>query len=69
MPWFDVKDRATKDVTMVFGHWSTLKLLLRDNVICLDTGCVWGGELTAVRLQDRRTIQVACPQSLAPNGD
>jgi bis(5'-nucleosyl)-tetraphosphatase (symmetrical) len=54
---------------MVFGHWSTLKLMLRENAICLDTGCVWGGELTAVRLQDRRTVRIACPQSLAPSDD
>ena len=69
VPWFDVKGRATKDVTMVFGHWSTLKLLLRERVICLDTGCVWGGELTAVRLQDRRTVQMSCPQGLARSED
>jgi bis(5'-nucleosyl)-tetraphosphatase (symmetrical) len=69
VPWFDVKGRATQDVTMVFGHWSTLNLMLRENAICLDTGCVWGGELTAVRLQDRRTVRIACPQSLAPSGD
>ncbi|MDH4401444.1 MAG: symmetrical bis(5'-nucleosyl)-tetraphosphatase [Burkholderiaceae bacterium] len=69
MPWFDIKGRATQDVTVVFGHWSTLNLMLRDNAICLDTGCVWGGELTAVRLQDRRTVRIACPQSLAPGGN
>jgi bis(5'-nucleosyl)-tetraphosphatase (symmetrical) len=69
MPWFDIKGRATQDVTVVFGHWSTLNLMLRDNAICLDTGCVWGGELTAVRLQDRRTVRIACPQSLVPGGN
>ena len=66
MPWFDVPDRKTRNDTVVFGHWSTLGLLLRDNLIALDTGCVWGGKLTAVRLEDRALFQVACPGFLAP---
>jgi bis(5'-nucleosyl)-tetraphosphatase (symmetrical) len=66
VPWFDVPDRATRDVTIVFGHWSTLGLVMRSDVICLDTGCIWGGHLTAVRLQDRRVVQVACKQSQNP---
>jgi bis(5'-nucleosyl)-tetraphosphatase (symmetrical) len=66
VPWFDVPDRATRDVTVVFGHWSTLGLVTRSDVICLDTGCVWGGQLTAVRLQDRRVVKVECLQSLNP---
>lgn len=66
VPWFDVPDRATRDVTVVFGHWSTLGLLLRPDAICLDTGCVWGGHLTAVRQSDRQMIQIACHQSLDP---
>ena len=66
IPWFDVPDRATRDTTVVFGHWSTLGLLIRSDVICLDTGCVWGGQLTALRLQDRSLIQIPCKQSLDP---
>jgi bis(5'-nucleosyl)-tetraphosphatase (symmetrical) len=61
MPWFEVPDRKTREVTVVFGHWSTLGLLLRPDLIALDTGCVWGGKLTAVRLDDRRVLQVDCP--------
>ena len=61
MPWFEVPDRKTREVTLVFGHWSTLGLLLRPDLIALDTGCVWGGKLTAVRLDDRRVLQVDCP--------
>ena len=50
LPWFEVADRASRDTRIVFGHWSTLGFVHRDNVIGLDTGCVWGGALTAVNL-------------------
>lgn len=66
MPWFDVPGRRTREVTMVFGHWSTLGLVLRPDLISLDTGCVWGGKLTAVRLGDRALFQVDCPQAKKP---
>lgn len=66
IPWFDMPDRATRQVTVVFGHWSTLGLMNRPDAICLDTGCVWGGHLTAMRLQDRKLVQVACHQALDP---
>jgi bis(5'-nucleosyl)-tetraphosphatase (symmetrical) len=62
LPWFDLPGRRTADVTMVFGHWSSLGLLLRDNVIGLDSGCVWGGQLSAVCLDDRSLLQVDCPE-------
>ncbi|WP_081768887.1 symmetrical bis(5'-nucleosyl)-tetraphosphatase [Herbaspirillum sp. RV1423] len=63
VPWFDMPGRKTADVTCVFGHWSALGLTLRPNLIGLDTGCVWGGKLTAVRLEDRALFQVDCPQA------
>lgn len=66
MPWFDIPNRGTEDTTIIFGHWSTLGLLLRPNLMGLDTGCVWGGKLTAVSLQDRQLIQVDCPQQQKP---
>lgn len=66
LPWFDVPQRQTQDVTVVYGHWSTLGLVLRPNLIGLDTGCVWGGKLTAVRLSDRLLLQVSCPQAQRP---
>jgi bis(5'-nucleosyl)-tetraphosphatase (symmetrical) len=66
MPWFEVPGRRTEDSTVVFGHWSTLGLMLRPNLMALDTGCVWGGKLTAVRLSDRALLQVDCPQAQKP---
>ncbi|WP_043421027.1 symmetrical bis(5'-nucleosyl)-tetraphosphatase [Cupriavidus basilensis] len=70
MPWFDVPYRRTENVTVVCGHWSTLGLLMRPNLMALDTGCVWGGRLTAARLVPdplaRTVVQVACPQSCDP---
>lgn len=65
-PWFEVAERASRDVTVVFGHWSTLGLYDRPGLLGLDTGCVWGGELTAVRLSDRARLQVACPRAVTP---
>lgn len=66
MPWFDVPGRRTEDVTVVIGHWSTLGLVLRPDMIALDTGCLWGGQLSAVCLEDRSVIQVECPQYQRP---
>lgn len=66
VPWFDLPERQTEDHTLVFGHWSTLGLTLRPNLIGLDTGCVWGGKLTAINLQNRTTLQVDCPQQQRP---
>jgi bis(5'-nucleosyl)-tetraphosphatase (symmetrical) len=61
-PWFDLPDRHAADVTVVFGHWSALGLLVRPDVIGLDSGCVWGGKLTAICLDDRTLLQVDCPE-------
>jgi len=61
MPWFDVPGRRTQADTVVFGHWSALGLTIRPNLLGLDSGCVWGGQLSAVRLDDRALLQVACP--------
>ena len=57
-PWFAMPDRAHADHTVVFGHWSALGLHVSENVIGLDTGCVWGGRLTAMRLEDRALFDV-----------
>jgi bis(5'-nucleosyl)-tetraphosphatase (symmetrical) len=68
MPWFEVPGRRTEGVPVAFGHWSTLGLINRDDLLSLDTGCVWGGQLTAVRLTDagRDVIQIPCAQSQKP---
>lgn len=69
LPWFNVPGRKTEDVTVVFGHWSALGLVMRPNLIGLDTGCLWGGKLTALRLEDRALFQVECPQYRQPDKD
>jgi bis(5'-nucleosyl)-tetraphosphatase (symmetrical) len=66
VPWFDHPRRASRGTPVVFGHWSTEGLVLRDDAIGLDTGCVWGGRLTAMRLDDRALFQVDCPQAQPP---
>lgn len=63
VPWFEIAERKTADTRIVFGHWSTLGLIQRDNLLALDTGCVWGGEMTAVCLdEDRPPVQVSSGQ-------
>jgi bis(5'-nucleosyl)-tetraphosphatase (symmetrical) len=66
MPWFDVPGRQTAHDTIAFGHWSTLRWPERSDIWPLDSGCVWGGALTAVRLQDREVFQVKCPKHKDP---
>ncbi|MGC4060117.1 MAG: symmetrical bis(5'-nucleosyl)-tetraphosphatase [Aquabacterium sp.] len=70
MPWFEVPGRRTQGTPVAFGHWSTLGLIDRDDLLSLDTGCVWGGQLTAVRVDDatREVIQIDCPQAQKPGG-
>ena len=70
MPWFDVPCRKTANATVAFGHWSTLGWLSRPDLLSTDTGCVWGGCLSAVRigaaLDERELIQVKCEQAQKP---
>lgn len=66
MPWFQVPARKSQDVTIICGHWSALGLYQGDNVIALDTGCLWGGELTALRIEDGRLFQVPSDVQDAP---
>jgi bis(5'-nucleosyl)-tetraphosphatase (symmetrical) len=66
LPWFDVPGRRSRGVSIVCGHWSALGLRITPDLLALDTGCVWGGRLTAVRLEDRRVFQTACAPTAAP---
>jgi bis(5'-nucleosyl)-tetraphosphatase (symmetrical) len=68
-PWFEVPGRRTAAVTVAFGHWSTLGRLVRNDVLALDTGCVWGGCLTALRLVGpgaHERIEVKCEAAQTP---
>ncbi len=77
-PWFDVATRATKNQMIAFGHWSTLSLTnqrpdtSRGNALPLDTGCIWGGCLSAAKLGRRpgefELVQVQCEQAKKPRG-
>jgi bis(5'-nucleosyl)-tetraphosphatase (symmetrical) len=75
MPWFDVPGRRTAAARVAFGHWSTLGFIHRPDLLSLDTGCVWGGQLTAVRLDETpgpdegrvlEVTQLDCPQAQRP---
>ncbi len=59
--WFDMPERANATHTIVCGHWSALGLRMAPRLLALDSGCVWGRSLSAVRLGDRRLWQVPCP--------
>lgn len=60
MPWFEVPGRKSAKSVLVTGHWSALGFRLSDNMLALDSGCLWGGHLTAVRLEDRQVFQIDC---------
>jgi bis(5'-nucleosyl)-tetraphosphatase (symmetrical) len=60
IPWFEAPERCSRKKEIIFGHWSTLGLVRRKGVIALDTGCVWGGQLTAVDLDDRQRSIYSC---------
>ena len=66
--WFDAPGRRTAGTPVAFGHWSTLGLLDRPDVLGLDTGCVWGGKLSAARIDGgrREIVQVACAEAQRP---
>jgi bis(5'-nucleosyl)-tetraphosphatase (symmetrical) len=57
-PWFDIPRQYTNEGPIIFGHWSTLNTIKNSAGFCLDTGCVWGRQLTALRLEDEKIIQV-----------
>lgn len=65
VPWFEAPNRQTQGVPIAFGHWSALGLLDRPDLLALDTGCVWGGRLSAMRIDGgrRELVQVDCTQA------
>ena len=68
LPWFDLPGRRTAGTPIAFGHWSTLGFVDRPDLLSLDTGCVWGGALSAVRVDGgrRELFQVRCPMAQTP---
>jgi bis(5'-nucleosyl)-tetraphosphatase (symmetrical) len=60
--WFDHLERRNQDLNIVFGHWSTLGITKRNGIYNVDTGCLWGGQLTALRIDGKRKeyVQVDC---------
>jgi len=59
-PWFELPERKSSGATIICGHWAALGLHMKDNVIALDGGCVYGRQLVAVRLDDRQVLRVSC---------
>jgi bis(5'-nucleosyl)-tetraphosphatase (symmetrical) len=67
LPWFRVPERRSAELSIVFGHWSTLGPVTDPGIFPLDTGCVWGGRLTAMRLdENRETVHTPCGPGLTP---
>jgi bis(5'-nucleosyl)-tetraphosphatase (symmetrical) len=62
VPWFEVPGRRSADTVLVTGHWSALGLKILPNLLAIDSGCLWGGKLSAIRLEDRTLFQVDCSQ-------
>ena len=60
IPWFEAPGRRSTDSVLITGHWSALGLKVLPNLLAIDSGCLWGGPLTAVRLEDRAVFQVPC---------
>ncbi|SEN12265.1 symmetrical bis(5'-nucleosyl)-tetraphosphatase [Nitrosomonas marina] len=64
LPWFDMPNRASRDHTIICGHWSALDLHLSDTVAALDSGCVWNRQLSAMRLEDKKVFQIRCDKRI-----
>ncbi len=70
-PWFEIETRRSRNDAIIFGHWSTLAMVKDypyNNVYPLDTGCLWGGHLTAMRIDEKPYIKtsIACPEAQKP---
>lgn len=69
VPWFQIPHRRNADAVIICGHWAALGLHVTDQILALDSGCIWGRHLTAIRLEDRRIFQVACGTSSERRGE
>ena len=70
VPWYKCKYRKSLPYRIIFGHWSTLGYVENKKVVCLDTGCVWQGKMSAKLLNgDGRIVQVNCPDGLEPGSE
>ena len=68
IPWFDVPNRKSADMRIICGHWSTLGYYEGSNCYAIDTGCLWGGQLTAIKLSDPvERISIDCPGEKKPS--
>lgn len=67
-PWYQLEQRKSRELNIIFGHWSTLGLYRGEGVSSLDTGCLWGGLLTALRLSDGAVFSYACNGYQPPDG-
>ena len=67
VPWFARRHPSTVNKTVIAGHWSALGLHVTPNFVGLDTGCAWGQQLTAMRLEDRAIFQVDCAEEVIPS--
>jgi bis(5'-nucleosyl)-tetraphosphatase (symmetrical) len=65
LPWFELPNRQSAGSVLVTGHWSALGLKITPNLLALDSGCLWGGHLSALRLEDRQLFQVDCASTEA----
>ncbi|PXX49538.1 MULTISPECIES: symmetrical bis(5'-nucleosyl)-tetraphosphatase [Aquitalea] len=61
IPWFEAKGRRSSHTPIICGHWSALGLHVTEDILSIDSGCLWGGSLTALRLEDRQTFSLPCP--------
>ena len=66
LPWFEAPGRKSRELNIVFGHWSTLGLRSGNGIHALDTGCLWGGQLTALCLETGQTTRLDCPGARRP---
>jgi bis(5'-nucleosyl)-tetraphosphatase (symmetrical) len=70
LPWFEIPSRASKNLNIIFGHWSTLGLRNDPGVYPIDSACLWGGQLTALRIDtEPERIDLPCPGQQKPGGN